>query len=149
MQGAKYTESAGGVVVNVDTGDVLVVRQPNKVWSLPKGHIEPNEDPLLCAKREIFEESGVTELNLLKELGKYKRFKIGRYSKDDESEIKTIRMYLFTTDQRHTNPKDPKHPEAKWLHRYKVAKELTHEKDAEFFNSVLNELPPIPDAESE
>lgn len=144
MQGAKYTESAGGVVVNTDTGDVLLVRQPNDVWSLPKGHIEANENPLDAAKREIFEESGVSELNLIMELGTYKRFKIGQFIKDDESEIKTIRLYLFTTDQRHTNPRDPNHPEAKWVNRFKVAKTLTHEKDAEFFLDVISKLPPIP-----
>jgi len=145
MAGAKYTESAGGVVINVDSGDVLVVEQPNKVWSLPKGHIGKNEDSLTTAKREIFEEAGVTELNLVQELGKYKRFRIGKYTKDDENEIKSIRLYLFTTDQRHLNPIDPKHPEARWVPRHEVAKLLTNEKDAEFFSSVMDMLPPIPD----
>lgn len=145
MQRAKYTESAGGVVVNNETGDVLIVAHPNKVWAFPKGHIEPSEDPLIAAKREIFEESGITEVQLICELGKYKRFRIGKYSKDDESEIKTIRMYLFTTDQQRTDPRDPRHPEAKWVHRNNVAKELTHEKDQAFFLSIINQLPPVPE----
>lgn len=144
MQGAKYTESAGGIVVNSETGDVAVVAHPNKVWGFPKGHIEEGS-PLDTAKREIFEETGLTELNLISELGKYKRFRIGKYSKDDESEIKTIRLYLFTTDQRHLNPKDPTHPEARWMSRHEVLKCLTHEKDVEFFQSILHELPPVPE----
>ena len=143
--GAKYTESAGGVVVNVDSGEVLVVNQNHNSWSLPKGHIESNENPLEAAKREIFEESGISELNLIEELGKYKRFRIGKYSKDDESEIKTILLYLFTTTQRHLNPTDPHHPEAQWVSRFEVANLLTHKKDKEFFESILHKLPPIPE----
>lgn len=145
MRRAKYTESAGGVVVNNMTGDVLVVRQANNVWSLPKGHIESNEDPLTTAKREIFEESGVTKVHLIKELGQYKRFKIGQFSKDDESEIKTIRMYLFTTDQQDVHPFDESHPEAKWVPRKEVSNILTHKKDKAFFVGVFDELPPEPE----
>ena len=145
MEGAKYTNAAGGVVVNTDTGDVLVVNQNHNSWSLPKGHIESDENPLETAKREIFEESGISELNLISELGKYKRFRIGKYSKDDESEIKTILLYLFTTTQRHLNPTDPANPEAQWVNRFEVSKLLTHKKDKEFFESILSELPPIPE----
>ena len=148
-QRAKYTHSAGGVVVNKLTGDVLVVAQPNKVWSLPKGHIDKGEDPLVAAKREIFEESGVIDVSLISELGKYKRFKIGKFVKDDESEIKDIRMYLFTTDQEHLEPKDPMHEEARWVSRFEVANLLTHEKDQDFFKKIMSELPPIPPQENE
>lgn len=144
MQRATYSYSAGGVVVNRETGDIVVVSQPNNVWSLPKGTIESDEDPLVTAKREILEESGVTEVELVKELGKYKRFRIGQYASDDESVIKDIRMYLFLTDQEFLKPIDPKHKEARWVSRFEVPKLLTHEKDKAFFKGIMSELPPIP-----
>jgi len=143
MERANYTYSAGGVVVNKMTGDVLIVKQPNNVWSLPKGHIESDEDSVVAAKREIFEESGVTEPEFIKELGEYERFKIGKDSKNDESELKNIKMYLFTTNQKDLQPIDKKHPEARWVKQTEVAKFLTHEKDQEFFENILSELPPI------
>ena len=55
------TRSAGGVVVNAE-GKVLVVNQHGTSWSLPKGHIEDGEDALAAARREIYEESGVSDL---------------------------------------------------------------------------------------
>jgi ADP-ribose pyrophosphatase len=56
----------GGVVVPLlDNGDVILVRQyryPHKkfILELPAGKLEPNEDPLACAKRELLEETGYT-----------------------------------------------------------------------------------------
>ena len=68
----KKTRSAGGVVTNAE-GEVLVVSQRGTSWSLPKGHIDPGENALAAAKREIYEESGIRDLELIRELGSYER----------------------------------------------------------------------------
>ena len=65
-----------GVILN--NNQVLVVSQHGKTWSLPKGHIENNETPLETAYREIYEETGVIQLELIKTLGHYTRYKIGK-----------------------------------------------------------------------
>ena len=57
----KETQSAGGVIENTE-GKIVVVSQRGTSWSLPKGHIEDGEDILAAAKREIYEETGITEL---------------------------------------------------------------------------------------
>jgi len=132
------TRSAGGAVLNLN-GEVLIVRQPNDTWSLPKGHIEAGEDALSAARREIAEESGVTELLLVKELGTYERFKIGLRA-EDKSEKKRITMFLFRTEQTALEPRDPHNPEARWVAPKGVAGMLTHKKDREFFRSVVEEL---------
>lgn len=132
----KVTHSAGGVVINTQ-GEVLVVNQNHDSWSLPKGHIEDGEDALMAAKREVAEESGITDLKLLKELATYSRYKIGKDGLDDMSEMKTIHMYLFSTDQLELAPTDPLNPEARWVAPDEVAELLTHPKDQEFFQSVL------------
>lgn len=144
MERAKYTETAGGVVVNEADGKILVVRQKHDKWSLPKGHIEENEEPVQAARREIAEETGVVELDLLDELGEYKRFKIGPYFKDDESEIKTIHIYLFTTPQQELVANGEDTYEARWADRAEVEKLLSHPKDRDFFISILDRLPDIP-----
>ena len=131
----KKRHSAGGVVTNPE-GKVLVVSQHGRSWSLPKGHIDPGEDALDAAKREIYEESGISKLHLVRELGTYERYKIGLKSKEDRGEVKVITMFLFRTTQIETNPIDPKNPEAIWVDRSKVARLLTHKKDREFFKKV-------------
>ncbi len=134
---ARRTETAGGVVLN-PRGQVLVVNQFGTSWSLPKGHLDPGEDALAAAKREILEESGVTRLTLLRDLGEYTRYRISKDGRgDDRSELKRIRMFLFRTRQLRLKPLDPHNPEARWMDRRKVATLLTHRKDREFYLSIL------------
>ena len=131
----KKTHSAGGVVTNSE-GEVLVVSQHGTSWSLPKGHIDPGENALVAAKREIYEESGIRDLELIRELGTYERHRIGVDGGDDRSELKVITMFLFRTSEKLLRPVDPDNPEARWVERSKVAPLLTHEKDKEFFQRV-------------
>ncbi len=135
----KQSKSAGGIVLN-KKNQVLVVNQNGNSWSLPKGHIDDGEDELTAAKREIYEESGVSELELIKKLGKYKRYRIGLKERDDKSELKEIVIFLFKTNQEILKPIDPDNPEAKWVEKDKVAELLTHRKDKEFFLDILDEL---------
>ena len=139
----KQAVSAGGVVLN-PKGEVLVVQQlGNGViisWSLPKGRVEDGENRVETAKREIYEESGVSQLEYVQALGSYKRYKIGKDNKDDKSELKTIFLYLFRTEQVELKPKDPENPEARWIDKSEVANLLTHQKDKVFFSSILNKL---------
>jgi 8-oxo-dGTP pyrophosphatase MutT (NUDIX family) len=131
----RKTHSAGGVVTN-DEGKVLVVSQRGTSWSLPKGHIDPGESALAAAEREIYEESGIRDLKLIRELGTYERYKIGAGGGEDRSELKTITMFLFRTSEKVLRPVDPDNPEARWVERTKVAPLLTHERDKEFFQGV-------------
>jgi ADP-ribose pyrophosphatase YjhB (NUDIX family) len=67
---------AGAFILNLLTLEVLVVRGPVK-WSLPKGHLEPGEEPSEGSEREIFEETSL-------------KIKIGR-----EARSKKIRKYIY------------------------------------------------------
>src|SRR3989338_4578644 len=116
----KKTESAGGIVVN-PKGEVLVVSQQGGSWSLPKGHIDKGEDALAAAKREIYEESGIKQLILVRPLGFYERHRIGLWQPEDASELKKIHMFLFRTSQMELKPIDLKNPEARWIEKEKVA----------------------------
>ncbi len=136
---SKHTRSAGGVVINND-GLVLVVNQHGNSWSLPKGHIEKGEKELDAARREIYEESGIKNLKLIKSLGSYQRRRLAKDGRGDGSELKTITMFLFRTSENMLKPIDPENPEAKWVEKNSVADLLTHPKDKEFFLSVLKEI---------
>ena len=139
MKDPKETSSAGGVVLN-SKGQVLVVSQHGTSWSLPKGHIEPGEQDVTAAAREIREETGITQLDLIKELGSYKRHKIGLDGGEDQTELKDITIFLYITDELDLKPQDPHNPEARWVESYQVANLLTHSKDREFFKSILPEI---------
>lgn len=124
------TSSASGIVLNKNA-DILVVSQQGSSWSLPKGHINEGEDVLVAARREIEEESGITDLQFIKSLGSYERPRL-----DDPTEIKTIHMFLFKTNQNDLKPIDPENPEARWVKVEEVEDLLTAEKDKEFFRNI-------------
>ena len=136
----KRTQSAGGVVLN-RRGLILVVSQHGNSWSLPKGHIDPGETALAASKREIYEESGIRQLQFVKELGSYERYRIALNGVDDDvSELKEIEMFLFHTDEERLKPLDPHNPEARWVEAMRVSELLTHPKDQAFFLKIMSEL---------
>ncbi len=55
--------SAGGLVVDTDTGRAAVIgrldRRGRMLWSLPKGHVENGETVEQAAVREVAEETGI------------------------------------------------------------------------------------------
>ena len=94
IEKTKIVFCAGGVVIN-DNNDVVVVNQNHDSWSLPKGHVDPGEDKLAAALREIYEESGIKNPEFVKPLGVFDRYRIGLDGKDDKSEMKKISIFLF------------------------------------------------------
>jgi len=61
-----FTEvgAAGGLVRHI-SGKYLFIEKKGKL-DLPKGHIEPDEEPEACALREVSEECGITGHSIVK-----------------------------------------------------------------------------------
>jgi 8-oxo-dGTP pyrophosphatase MutT (NUDIX family) len=96
MEELRHSRSIGGIVLG-DGGTVAMVRRQNSngAWLFPKGHPEPGEEDEQAARREIAEESGITDLELIDDLGSYERHPILPDGSEDRSEMKEIHMYLF------------------------------------------------------
>lgn len=137
----KKFEAGGGVIVN-SKGRIAIVNQNNDSWSLPKGKLEAGEDHLSAARREIYEETGITELKLVKELGDYERYRIGYGGQGEDRATSThFRMFLFSTNEEKLAPQFPDITGARWAEREKVAGILTHPKDKAFFLSIIDQIP--------
>jgi 8-oxo-dGTP pyrophosphatase MutT (NUDIX family) len=135
----RKTECAGGIVMNI-MGDIAMVKNGPDFWGFPKGHIDPGEDLLAAAKREIAEETGLIDIVLVRSLGSYERYKGMPDGGDDTSELKKIHMFLYTTDESLLAPIDPHNPEARWVPVAAVGDMLTSPTDKEFFLSVASHL---------
>jgi ADP-ribose pyrophosphatase YjhB (NUDIX family) len=122
------SRAAGGVVVDPH-GRVAVVRQRAGTWSLPKGHVEDGEGVLDAARREIAEECGLADLELVQELGSFTRFAL----RGGLPELKTITLFLFRAPDVELRPQDPANPEARWVDPHDVPRMLTHPADGRFF----------------
>ena len=79
---AQRETSAGGVVFRrEDAGGAtryLLIRDSYKNWGFPKGHLKSGEPPADAARREVEEETGLTDLVLhgpIRVIDWYFRFK--------------------------------------------------------------------------
>jgi len=85
--------TAGGIVFRHDaTGgvEILLIQDAKDRWTIPKGHIEEGETAQQTAKREIGEEAGLMDVDILGWLGKI-HF---RYRRIDKLVLMTTQIYL-------------------------------------------------------
>ncbi len=84
------TERCAGAIVLGDTGTLALVWSKNsQSWLFPKGRINEGEDDETAARREVTEETGLTDLEFIDDLGIFER------SGSDGRPGKSIRMFLF------------------------------------------------------
>ncbi|WP_172885757.1 NUDIX domain-containing protein [Jiangella sp. DSM 45060] len=107
----------------------LVHRPRYDDWSLPKGKREPGESLLVCAVREVFEETG-------------HRVTLGRPLPQQHYPVagrpKTVHYWLAEADP-HAAPRLPDHEvdEVVFLPADEAVRRLTHERDADLVEAAL------------
>lgn len=67
MAGRMVERSAGAVIFYLDNSGIeyLLLRYGKGHWDFPKGHIEDKEGELDTVKREVREETGLTDLEIM------------------------------------------------------------------------------------
>jgi 8-oxo-dGTP pyrophosphatase MutT (NUDIX family) len=115
------TRSAGGIVLG-DNGTIALVQSRNsKSWLFPKGHVEAGESDEEAARREIHEEAGLTDLELIDDLGEFSRPTVT--AKGLINEHKTVKMYLFAAPAGSQLAPTMEIAEARWVN-YREVPEL-------------------------
>lgn len=94
----KKVISAGGIVVrnNPNKQILLTIYTHIKGLGFSKGHVEAGETFEQAAIREVTEETGLTELKIVKKLGVYSKIATER---DGTPVSKDIHMYLIESDK--------------------------------------------------
>ncbi|HZJ34597.1 MAG TPA: NUDIX domain-containing protein [Candidatus Angelobacter sp.] len=85
--------TSGGIIFRRDKDrnvEILLVQDGKDRWTIPKGHIEEGETAQETAKREIFEEAGLSDIEILGWLGKINF----RYRRIDRLVLMTTQIYL-------------------------------------------------------
>ena len=85
--------TAGGIVFRRNEKgqiEILLIQDAKDRWTIPKGHIEEGETAKQTARREIGEEAGLHEVDVLDWLGKI-HF---RYRRIDKLVLMTTQIYL-------------------------------------------------------
>ncbi len=135
----KFHHSAGGVVLN-EKGELVLITSEFGLTGLPKGRVNQGEDYLEAAKREVYEETGISDLKYIDSLGSYERPVLDE-NNNATDEIKIIHIFLFETTQKEFNPitKDEV-AKIQWVEKNKAKNLFTNEKDKEFYLSVLDKM---------
>lgn len=71
-----YRRGVGIVLLNAQNKVFVAQRldSPEPAWQFPQGGIDQDEDPFLAAKRELWEETGVTSAELIAETPDWLRY---------------------------------------------------------------------------
>ncbi len=113
-RGSARNLSAGVVVVRHTPGEWLyLMLRAYRNWDFPKGLVEPGEEPLSAARREVAEETGIGDLRfrwgeVYSETAPYGRNKIARYY---IAETGTEKVTLIVSAELGR----PEHHEWRWL----------------------------------
>ena len=104
-------EAAGGLVTNPE-GKVLMIFRRG-YWDLPKGKIDPGESPEAAAIREVQEETGLQNLDLIKLAGEtYHTYREGK----DRRILKKTYWYRMLTSDLQLHPQHDEDIElAEWV----------------------------------
>ncbi len=133
-------ESAGGIVIDEHGRIALVRNRPGTDWFFPKGGVEAGEQPEDAARREIEEESSLTDLEYLDDLGSYERPRIKKDGTYDEAGMKRIRMYLFAAPRNARIEPRNEILDATWMPLRAVAEALEDAKDRAWFTTVFERV---------
>lgn len=102
-----HETTSGGVIYRFNKKgglEILLIKDAKHRWTIPKGHVEPNEEPKATAEREIREETGLEKMNVHSWLGKVNF----RYRRTHTLVLMTMHLYLVEAlgDTDKLNPED-------------------------------------------
>ncbi len=115
-----------GVIVLNERNEIFVGKRkdnPIDKWQMPQGGVDKGESYLSAMKRELFEETNISSIKVLKELDRFFEYELpsnligiiwkGKYRGQKQKWF--IMRYLGTDDKININTKKPEFLEWKWI----------------------------------
>ncbi len=135
-EGEEGEERSAGFVLYRRSGGrrlYLVLRHRDGAhWALPKGRIEPGEDELVAARREIAEETGIERLNPVPGFRATSSYRIARGAR---SISKTVVYFLAEAETDRVRLSD-EHSGAAWLAADDAKRRLTYAEGRRILNEA-------------
>jgi len=121
--------SAGFVLFREDEGRrvfLLLRHDRGGHWAFPKGRIEPREDEISAARREIAEETGIQRLVMVPGFRNISRY---RFRRNGRWIDKTVVYFLAKIDAAVSVRLSGEHREWRWLDLQSARRMLTYEEN--------------------
>ena len=122
-------------------GEEIVVIVPtrrasdgSRVLALPKGHIDPGENEVQAATREVREETGVVG-EPVRELGESRYW----YRRDGQTIPKSVLFFLFEYVEGDTDDHDDEVEEARWMDLVEASTALSYEGERQMVLRALTQ----------
>jgi len=115
-------------------------RGGNGAWLFPKGTIEEGETDEQAARREIEEETGLTQLEHIDDLGIYERYAINVDGTENTEKLKSIHMFLFAAPMHSNLAPTLEIEEARWVSFSRLINEIGNAKDKAWFTTVFERV---------
>ena len=126
----KYRKCVGMMIFNKEK-KILVGRRidhPSGFWQMPQGGIDDDEDYLIAAYRELREETGIKNVELIKELDGFTTYKLptnllgiiwkGKYKGQKQKWF--VMRFLGNDDEINIKTKRPEFLDWKWIELDKI-----------------------------
>ncbi|MDK4289472.1 NUDIX hydrolase [Corynebacterium pseudodiphtheriticum] len=153
--------SAGGLVLSglaeavaengkVDLASIYVAligrldRRGRLLWSMPKGHVEPDEDHNVTAEREVWEETGIHGA-VFAHLGVIDYW----FVSDGVRIHKTVHHHLLRFVDGWLNDEDPEVTEVAWIPASELIERLAYADERKLARKAHDLLPELAGAEKE
>ncbi len=142
-----------GIILLNNDNKVFVAKRldnPTDNWQMPQGGVDKNEDYLSAIKRELYEETSIVNISVLKELDGFFEYELpenligiiwkGKYRGQKQKWF----ICKFLGDEKEINLKTryPEFLEWKWINPHELPKKIVDFKK-DLYQQLLNEIKKI------
>jgi 8-oxo-dGTP pyrophosphatase MutT (NUDIX family) len=123
-----HETTSGGIVYRINPKtqqvELLLIKDVKGRWTIPKGHVEPGEETGATAEREIREETGLLDMEVLCWLGKVNF----RYKREKSLVLMVMHIWLVKA-LGDTNKLDPEEwlTDVKWFGANETIDKIAYE----------------------
>lgn len=133
--------SVGAFLYKIENNEIfflLVYSKRNNEWGFPKGHIEPDETEIETAKREIKEETGITDIEFINKFRCIDTYKIKGTLSNTKNRIidKNVIYYLARTKEDFKGSVDDEIGQGKWLNYNQSIEFLKYDNQKQLLKSA-------------
>ena len=125
-------ETSCGVIL-VNLGSILLLQYPQGHWDLPKGHVEQDdEDNFETSRRELKEETGISELSFLENFEYRTEY---QFKHKGKRRVKQVFWYIATTEEISVSL-SKEHRNYMWLDWEQALEQVTHSETKQLIESA-------------